>query len=396
MKFLYISGRKDIYSRHELGFVATLRKLGEVEVVRLGHKRSYVDTIDILSDGAYTRVRVINIESDSSVVNTLIKRKISKYMDLITNAVDISAYDYVIASPRLPILLASALYNKLNIPIFLRLWSIRAFKVPDYIKYGVWHDILNIVPSLSANLIYIIKANKIIFLDNFTYKLARRIYKLFSGKFYKIYPPCGYVVNNSYKNYTVPEKIRDIDEYILGVTVLNKSGPYLKLEALPHAYIFYHVAKKNPKIPVVVVGSSRDEFILKVLKGRKELLPKNLIILGKGFQDLLLKQIYINAKLVIHFNPFSSISNRFIEALCLGKAIITDKNLLRLYPELSEYKAVKIVNNFYEYSQIINKLYKNNNEIEKLSINAKRAYNELFSTHVNLTHFRNLLKKYNY
>ena len=152
------------------------------------------------------------------------------------------------------------------------------------------------------------------------------------------------------------------------------------------------MAKKNPGIPVVVIGSTRKEFILQVLKGHKELLPKNLVFLGKGFSDMILKQIYNKAKIVVHYNPFSSISNRFIEALYLGKAIIADKNLLKLYPELDKYKAISTVNAPHEYSHMTRRLYRNEREIEKLSYNAQRAYNELFSSQANLDHLLKLIQ----
>jgi len=250
----------------------------------------------------------------------------------------------------------------------------------------------NVIPSFLANLVYITLSSKTMFLDDFTYRYAKKLYRLFKRRFHKIYPPCGFIAMTKDADSIILEKLKDLEEYVLGVTVLSKSGPYLKLEALPHAYIFYQVAKKNPEIPVVVVGSTQKEFVLRVLKGRKELLPKNLVVLGKGFSDSVLKQIYNKARIVVHYNPFSSISNRFIEALCLGKAIIADRNLLKLYPELGRYKAVATVDALYEYPYMVRKLYRRDRKIEELSYNAQTAYNELFSTQVNLDSLLKLIQ----
>ena len=97
-------------------------------------------------------------------------------------------------------------------------------------------------------------SNKVVFLDDYTYRYANKIYHMFKHKLYKVYPPCGFIAKTKESDSIFLEKLRELDEYVLGVTVLSKSGPYLKLEALPHAHVFYQIAKKNPDIAVVVVG----------------------------------------------------------------------------------------------------------------------------------------------
>jgi glycosyltransferase involved in cell wall biosynthesis len=232
---------------------------------------------------------------------------------------------------------------------------------------------------------YILNSNYSIAVDHATYVFARKIYSFAKDRIAKVYPPYGYIPNKDEITREVPEII-DKGSYILGFTILGKTGSYLKFEAKPHAIVLYLLAKRT-NIDVVLAGSSYDDW-RHVFPGYEP--PRNLHIIGKGFPDDIIAKIYRNASLVVMPITNRNISNRLIEALFYGKSIVTSEVAKLLHPELQHRKHLFISS----WNTIVNeviKLLKEEDSLRSLEQGAKDAYDKYFSTKQNITFVKRLL-----
>lgn len=374
-RFLYI-GSDDVFSRHELGFIASLCELGEVDVVVLGSK-TRAEKFFIASDNGIHVVNLYEVACGSKLL------RFEHCIKMISVIIDPRDYDAVFATPRLPILVIKHL--KASEKIVLRLWSIRAAKLRDNLRFGAYEDILIFIPSIIANMYYILSSTYSIAVDHATYVFARKTYSFAKDRIAKVYPPYGYIPNKDEITREVPEII-DKGSYILGFTVLDKTGSYLKFEAKPHAIVLYLLAKRT-NIDVVLAGSSYDDW-KRVFPGYEP--PRNLHIIGKGFPDDIIAKIYRNASLVVIPITNRSISNRLIEALFYGKSIVTSEVAKLLHPELQHRKHLFISS----WNTIVNeviKLLKEEGSLRSLEQGAKDAYDKYFSTKQNITFVKRLL-----
>jgi glycosyltransferase involved in cell wall biosynthesis len=183
----------------------------------------------------------------------------------------------------------------------------------------------------------------------------------------------------------VPEII-DKGNYILGFTVLGKTGSYLKFEAKPHAIVLYLLAKKTG-MDVVLAGSSYDDW-RRILPNIDS--PRNLHIIDKGFPDSIVAKIYRNARLVIVPITNRSISNRLIEALFYGRPIVTSEVAKLIHPEL-EHKKHLFISSWNTIVDDTIKLLKNEDLLKSLEQGAKEAYTMFFSTKRNLEILRSII-----
>jgi hypothetical protein len=247
MRFLYISSG-DVFTRHELGFIAALSMLGKVDVIVID-QRAGIEKIRVGSDNGVWDVMFYHIPCKNVLQLTRCKTLFEKIIDL-------EKYDAVFATPRLSAFLAKFL-SKSGQPI-LRLWSIRAAKLRDNLRFGAYEDIAIFMPSIIANMIYIANSAYSIATDHATYAFALRTYPMLRGRLLKLYPPYGFIPGDSkQENYSKVLEVVDRGDYVLGFTTLGKSGVYLKFEAKPHAVVLYQIARKA-NIDVVLAGSSLD------------------------------------------------------------------------------------------------------------------------------------------
>ena len=145
MNVLYVS-HGDGFSRHELGFLAALADLGEVDVLDLKSGRG-IKVLTVVSDNGPKRARFVGYEvSVRSILS--VGRGDHRLRNLINNT-----YDVIFATPRLPLLFLKRL-NVLR-PIILRLWSIRAAKLRDNLRFGAFKDMFLLVLSLLTNEFYV-------------------------------------------------------------------------------------------------------------------------------------------------------------------------------------------------------------------------------------------------
>jgi glycosyltransferase involved in cell wall biosynthesis len=376
MRFLYLSAG-DVFSRHELGFVAALRALGRADVVVLG--------------GA-VEARRWKIGSDNGIWDTefyCLPRcdplRISTCVRLVKMLMEAVGgdYDAVFATPRLPILVARALPAPLRV---LRLWSIRAAKLRDNLRFGAYGDVLLYVPSVAANLVYIAESHYAIAVDHATYMFARRTYLPLRGRIAKLYPPYGYIAERG-EDVAMPEAV-ERGGYILGFTSLHKTGAYLTFEAKPHALVLYQLAKRV-NLDVVLAGSTYEDW-RRVFPSLSP--PKNLHIIGRGFDDYTLAKLYRKARLVVVPITNRNISNRLLEALFYGKAIVTSEVVKFIHPELL-HNVHAIYTGWDTIVDDVAKIVKDDEQIERLEKGAKVVYRTMFSTSQNIKFIKKILLK---
>uniref|UniRef100_A0A7J2U351 Glycosyltransferase family 1 protein n=1 Tax=Ignisphaera aggregans TaxID=334771 RepID=A0A7J2U351_9CREN len=375
MRFLYI-GSRDVLSRHELGFIASLSELGEVDVVVLG-SRTRIEKLFVASDNGRHIVNLYEVPCNDALL-------FSKHYARIVSAIaDSRDYSTVFATPRVPVLVAHQL--KVSKTVVLRLWSVRAAKLRDNLRFGAYEDIPLFMPSIIANMYYILRSINTIAIDHATYVFATRVYQLVKDRIAKVYPPYGYIPNKGEEGWEVPEII-DKGSYILGFTVLSKTGPYLKFEAKPHAIALYLLAKKTG-IDVVLAGSSYDDW-RRVFPNIEP--PRNLHIIGRGFPDSIIAKIYKNARLVLAPITNRSISNRLLETLFYGKPIVTSEVARLIHPELENKKHL-FVSSWDTVVDDTTELLKDEDLLKSLEQGAREAYNRYFSTRHNMAFLKELL-----
>ena len=378
MKRLLYIGSNDVFTRHELGFIASLHGLGEVDVVVLGSK-THAEKFFIASDNGIHVVNLYEVACGGKLL------RFEHCIKMISVIIDPRDYDAVFATPRLPILVIKHL--KASEKNVLRLWSIKAAKLRDNLRFGAYEDILIFIPSIIANMYYILNSNYSIAVDHATYVFARKIYSFAKDRIAKVYPPYGYIPNKDEITREVPEII-DKGSYILGFTVLGKTGSYLKFEAKPHAIVLYLLAKRT-NIDVVLAGSSYDDW-KRVFPDLEP--PGNLHIIGKGFSDNDIGRIYRGASLVVTPITNKSISNRLLEALFYGKPIIISEIAKLLHPELEHRKHV-FISTWDTIVEDAIKILKDEGLLKTLEQGAKSAYNIYFSIRRNVMILEKLLKK---
>jgi len=372
--FLYISAG-DIFSRHELGYVAALSSLGRVNVIVFGNavrlERRRVGSDNGVWDVTFYHLPRCRLPRISTCI-ALAER--------LTGLLE-RRYDAVFAPPRLPILVARALPAPLRV---LRLWSIRAAKLRDNLRFGSYGDVLLYMPSVFANLVYLTWSHYAIAVDHATYIFARQKYQPLRGRVIKLYPPYGFFAERG-EDVIVPHVVERGD-YILGFTSLNKRGAYLAFEAKPHALVLYQIAKRT-KFDVVLAGSTYEDW-KRVFPSLTP--PRNLHIIGRGFDDYTVAMLYKNARLVVVPITNRNISNRLLEALFYGKAVVASEVVKLVHPELV-HDVHLYVSTWDTIVDDVAKIVKDDERIERLERGARIAYNALFSTTRNVEFTRRIL-----
>ncbi|MEM4827576.1 MAG: hypothetical protein QXK07_06005, partial [Desulfurococcaceae archaeon] len=304
-------------------------------------------------------------------------------------------YDAIFATPREPLVFSIALRRamKLQPHIILRLWSIRAAKLKDNLRFGAYEDIAIFLPSVIANGLYIALSNASITLDHATYSFAKIVYPFYVKKLYRVYPPYGYVHADdlSKSDEEVISSIDPLNDYILILSTLSKLGPYLKFEARPHAIVAYSLARKLRGMDVVLAGSSYNDWA-RVFPGIKP--PKNLHFIGKGFSDQVLEILYRKAKLVVIPVANRNISNRLLEALFFSRPVLTSEVVRFIHPELEHGKHLYIS----RWDNIVEetiRVVKNDALLSELEKGSRSAYMKYFSTRVNALFTSKILEALN-
>ncbi|MEM4677517.1 MAG: glycosyltransferase, partial [Candidatus Korarchaeota archaeon] len=377
----------DAFSRHELGFIASLKLLGDVDVIVVGSgSKVSSGKLKIVSDNNLNEVKVLKFGINTNIftlMNThgFVLSKTESLLKVLKE--HLGHYDAVFATPREPLVFSIALRRimKFQSPIILRLWSIRAAKLKDNLRFGAYDDVVIFLPSLVANGLYIALSNASILLDHATHSFTKLVYPLYVKKLYRIYPPYGYVHVDglSKSDEEAISLIESLNDYVLCLTTLSKRGSYLKFEAKPHAIVAYSLARKLRDVDVVLAGSSYEDWV-RVFPGIKP--PKNLNFIGRGFSDRALEKLYRKARLVVVPVTNRNISNRLLEALFFSRPILTSEVVKFIHPELEHGKHLYIS----RWDNIIEeaiRVMKDDTLLHWLESGAKNAYMRYFSTKVN-------------
>lgn len=387
MRALFI-GLHDTFSRHELGFIASLRNLGDVEVIVLDRDASKVvaEKLKLGSDNGLSDLTLLRIPYRAGIYRI-------GYIDKLGEAIRdlVESFDVVFATPREPVLLSKSIAKTARLqPLILRLWSVRASKLRDNLKYGAYEDIALFIPSLGSNLLYLSLSDAVIAIDDATYRFVRSTFKPYHSRIHKIYPPYGYIVRDRVDNVldqVALDLLERIGEYVLGFTILGKSGSYLKFEAKPHAIALYKIARRLRDVNVVVAGSSLDEW-KQVFPGVPK--PDNLFFV-KGFTDKLLPYVYRRARLVVSPISNRNISNRLLEALYHGRPVVTTELAREIHPELIHGEHLYI-STWNRIDEDVSRLVRSDQILELLEKGSRKAYNRYFSTRNNAIELKKLLK----
>ncbi|MEL9940982.1 MAG: glycosyltransferase [Ignisphaera sp.] len=359
-------------SRHELGYVASLKSQGLDPLVVLldgsaGDQVVYEEVLEV--DGNIVKVPMIKLPG-ALTYETLLARLLLDF-----------EIESIIALPRKPYMLAYKASRRLKVPLIARFWSIRALKLINNLKYGAYGDLMLFMPSLALNLTEVLLANGTMVTDNVMYYSLRNLGLNKLKPIVKINPPAGFSPSGRL-DHNLVELVKDSEPYIIGMTVLSKRGAYLKVEAKPSALLFYYLAKKVPQINFLIGGSTSEEFA-KVFTNLRNKIPKNLIFLGRGFTDDTLKYLYQNSIAAITYVSFRSISNRLLEAIALNTPVITNPLALTLHPELAG--SVIVAHNARNYEENVKKLIRESGVREEFREIVKKAYARYFSPKLNYT-----------
>ena len=79
MRFLYI-GSNDAFNRHELGFIASLSELGEVDVIVLG-SRTHFERFSLASDNGVHVVDLYEVPCSGALLSFERARAVSVFLD---------------------------------------------------------------------------------------------------------------------------------------------------------------------------------------------------------------------------------------------------------------------------------------------------------------------------
>ena len=362
---------KSLYSRHELGYVASLRLHGFKPLIILideaCEKNCGLLKERVEVDGRIVEVPIVRVRGVKAG-SRLLKR---------------FSPEVVISLPRKPFLYAWRIHGRLRIPLIVRFWSIRALKIIDNLRYGAYGDLLLFLPSLASNILEATLSDYAIVIDHPMYKALKMGVK----RVVKIYPPAGYRPGTLEKD--VMESVCELEPYAIAVTVLSKHGPYLKFEAKPHALLFYALAKAIPDLNFILVGSTKEDFV-RVFPELRDKVPPNLYFVGRGFSDTTLKELYKGALLSVNYISNRNISNRLLEALALGVPVVVNSMALKIHPELSS--SLLVADSMEEYKKMVLKTANDDGFRREVVKRQREAYLRYFSPRLNFHATKSLLE----
>jgi len=145
MKLLLIYG-DDILSRHELGFVASLLYDNVITTVihLTSSKRFQVEKLLIRRDYGTVQTDVVTVPYKGNILS------FSAVVKVLREYIDVTDFDAIISTLRYPWMVGKCFSSALNVPVILRVWSVRAFKVIDNIKHGAYSDLFYSSPALQV------------------------------------------------------------------------------------------------------------------------------------------------------------------------------------------------------------------------------------------------------
>jgi len=349
-----------------------------------GHKIIHIQ----LEESGFAAKRV-KVQTDTDIAEieyiglpTLQRCALKNVAKLISeNIVDNELIDAVITMPSVSFYLAHALSSKLRVPLVLRISSlgIYAYRFKEIITLFHWYrGILELAPALRRLTENLVHSNIVIAHSAYIAKFLKE--KLPLREPILIYPTYAKFVQKKQNQFgfNIEKWCLERHHNVLGITSVGRPGLGSRHDIII-LKILYIVAKRNPEINVIVLGSNDIE-------ARKSLnlyhLPPNMKFLGFIYDDTLIERIYECSSLVIAPVFFRAVSNRILEALFYGKPVLTNSYIKEIFPELKHGISVYISDRYEEYPNVVRSLLNSSNTLEELTEGAKKVWKELFSERV--------------
>ena len=264
-------------------------------------------------------------------------------------------------------MLARSISNKLHVPLVFYSMNIRALGLFSWLL--LYHKYSELLSAPFSCIYNIVLAHR----SDFTLASGKRIEKFlrFFGvrKIATLRPP--------FARFQFLSKKTDIElpeSYVLTITTLTRvRNVKVDLEILQTVI---NIARRLPDVTFVVVGTSIND--LKPL-GKTSMVPENVRLVGKIFDDNLLGRIYKKASCVLCPIRYPTISNRVHEALFYERPIIMTKTIADFYGGFVDGTHCIIEEDFGKWPAKIRRLISDDNIKEKLERGAKSYYTKAFS-----------------
>ncbi len=353
------------HHRHELGFAAAL--------MSIGYKVHYFP----ISGGA--QIPIDNLSRQRIKIKTDIG--LFDIPLIFPNSNSIDNFDIIIATNGKPWSIGYSISKQQRIPIILRVWGYKALKIPEYFKFKKYSTITIFIPSLANMLFQTLSSDYVVTLDSNTGKILSKY--LPKVKTQTIYPTYASIISFSNDNLDTMDVLESIGRnYVLSIISLKYKLP----QEMYLFRILSSIAKKLPESEIVVIGTSKQD-----INGHNS--PKNMVLLGRIYNDKILEEIYKRAILVIAPIFYKTVSNRLLEAIFYSKPILTNSTAVRLHPELKQCPGILISDNYENYWKIVKELISNPGYAKHITYSLKLICRSLFSVRQNAQKIRKVLEE---
>lgn len=263
-------------------------------------------------------------------------------------------------------MLARSISKKLRVPLVFYSKNIRALKLFAYLQLHKYSDILRAPFSCIYNIALAERSD-------FTIASVKSIEKFFRyfgvRRVATLRPP--------FARFRFLSKEPDIElpeSYVLTITTLSREmNVEVDLEAFR---IVMAIARRIPDVSFVVVGTSINDV---TNLGKASMVPDNVRLVGKIFDDDLLGRIYKKASCILCPIRFPAISNRVHEAFFYRRPIVMTKTIADFYGGLVDGEHCIIEEDFGKWPAKVRRIISDNYLREKLEAGAERYYTKVFS-----------------
>jgi len=391
MKILCISD----HHRHELGCAAALKAQGfEVEYFAIGYVPSFP-----LNSGT-KELTVSTNAGDFTIPVTVISqlslpRTINGILPSICRQfrLEEESFDLIMATPGTPWWVGYHLAMRIQAPLALRLWGFKALKIKSCLSFRDYVGVATLfVPSVIHCTLECALSKAVISIDYNTWSTLQKWMFWNREKTSLAYPNFAILKSENRKgkgsiNKLLSNILEDSD-YILSICSVSYKNANAAENFLFNTLV--RIAKQNPKLVVVIVGTSTLDLQRSSLLNH---VPNNLLCLGRIYSDSFLEYLYKKAKLVVAPVFWGTTSNRLIEAFYYGKPILTNTMAKHLFPELKHKKNAYFSDRYDKYGQIVNMLCNSSDLLKELELGSINASQTLFSTRMVGHILKNIIEK---
>jgi len=176
--------------------------------------------------------------------------------------------------------------------------------------------------------------------------------------------------------------------YVLSVITLQKGSHAYYIEAKAIDFLI-NIATKMPEVNFLVIGTSPED--IKALYGYKY--PKNLLPLGKVYDDREMAKLYRNAFCVVAPIYIPGFTNRILEAYFYSKPLVSTPLVDKSFKGLKDNVNIMFSKNPTEAVERITKVLVDEQFRMKLEENARRYYLEYFSPEMHARKLEQIIRR---